>query len=84
MNAASVLGPLTLYKQRIWNRTGIKPFTEICNGNGHSLSRFTMTLNMDKFLGIHPVTVNDCIAQSFVKGQFYLGLIAGNTMRSLN
>jgi hypothetical protein len=36
---------------------------------------------MDKLVGVRPVPVNNCVAQSFLKSQFYGGLIPGNAAR---
>jgi hypothetical protein len=52
--------------------------------NGHSLSQLTLATDLNQLVSVHPIAVNDCVAQSLAKRQFNGGLIADNAARTLD
>jgi hypothetical protein len=84
VDTATVIGFQSLDRQRVGNRIVIKPLPSVCDDNGHSLSQLTSTANPNQLVGVRPIAVNDCIAQSFPKRQFNGALISGNAARSFD
>jgi hypothetical protein len=84
VDTATVIGFQSFDRQRVGNRIGIKPLPAVCHDNGHSISQRTSTANPNQLVGVHPIAVNDCIAQSFPKCQFNGALISGNAARSFD
>jgi hypothetical protein len=84
VNAATVLGLQSFDRQRVRNGVWIKTLPVVRDDNGHSLSQLTSTANLNQLVGVHPIAVNDCIAQSLLKRQFNGGFIASNAVRSLD
>jgi len=78
VDAATVLRRQPFDRQRIRNRFWIKPLPVVRDDDGHSLSQLTLTMNLNQRVRVHPIAVNDCIAQSFLKRQFNGGLVARN------
>src|SRR6266446_3723771 len=84
VDAATVLRLQSFDSQRVGNRSWIKSMPLVRDDNGHSLSELTLTTNLNQLVRVHPIAVNDCIAQTLPKCQFNGVLISGNAARSLD
>jgi hypothetical protein len=70
VNATAVLGLQSFDCQWVGNRFRIKPLPLVGYDNGHALSQLTAAMNLNQLVGVYPIAVNDCIAQSLPKRQF--------------
>jgi hypothetical protein len=84
VEAATVLLFQSFDRQRVGNRFWIKSLPLVRDDNGHSFSQLTLTTDLNQLVSVHPIAVNDCVAQSFLKRQFHGGLIADNAARTLD
>jgi len=84
VEAATVLLFQPFDRQRVGNRFWIKSLPLVRDDNGHSLSQLTLTTDLNQLVSVHPMAVNDCITQSFLKRQFNGGLVARNAPRTLD
>jgi hypothetical protein len=84
VDAATLLSLQSFDRQRVGDRSWIKPWPVVRHDNGHSLSQLTLTTNLNEFVSAHPTAVNDCITQSRLKRQFNGALATRNAMRSFD
>jgi hypothetical protein len=62
VDAAAVLRLQPFDRQRVGNRIWIKPLPLVRDYNGNSISKLTLTANVNKLVSVHRIAVNDCIA----------------------
>src|ERR1700756_4540794 len=84
VDAATMRALEIFVRHRIGNRTWIKPLSFVRNDKRDSLSQLTSTENMNNLARIHPVAVDDCVVQSFLKCQLNFRFFARNAMRSFD
>src|ERR1700722_14967433 len=61
IDAPALLGLQAVRLQRIGNRTRVKSFSLVANREPDSLSGFAAAMNLNQFVRVHCIAVDDCV-----------------------
>jgi hypothetical protein len=83
-DATPVVGAEIFGTQGIRNRIRVKSLSLVLDHEGYSPFGVTAAPNVNQFMAIHTVPMNDRIVESLPKCEFDGGFFTGNAVRSLN